>query len=201
MNNPRIRLEFKEGCYKAPFTPNNVVNLYIVYELNIWSQDLNDEFTLKDCFFRAVKLTKNAIPNKYSYLGYGIEFDSRSLDSISNFDWSKNAIIFGVDMNSSVYAYNNNKDILILGEGQTKWLDNTSFTAEAEYSINFLGSGRKFCSSLYYNESNSFQYANATKIHQFKAKAYEIKRYPLCLGNISKDFSVHNMKKTGDWIR
>ena len=89
MNNSRIRLQFKEGCLKqdkVPFTPNNVVNLYIVYELNIWSQDLNAEFTLKGCFFWAVKLTKNAIPNKYSYLGYGIEFDSRSLDSISNFD-------------------------------------------------------------------------------------------------------------------
>ena len=40
MNNSRIRLEFIGGCLKedkAPFKPNNVVNLYIVYELNIWS--------------------------------------------------------------------------------------------------------------------------------------------------------------------
>ena len=82
MNNFKIKLEFKESCLKqdkAPFTPNNVVNLYIVYELNIWSQDLNADFTLKDCLFGAVKLTKNANPNKYSYSGYGIEIDSRSL--------------------------------------------------------------------------------------------------------------------------
>ena len=82
MNNSRIKLEFKRSCLKqdkAPFTPNNVVNLYIVYELNIWSQDLNADFTLKDCLFGAVKLTKNANPNKYSYSGYGIEIDSRSL--------------------------------------------------------------------------------------------------------------------------
>ena len=51
--------------------------------------------------------------------------------------------------------------------------------------------------SLHYNGSNSFLFVNATKIHQFKAKDSEIKRYPLCLGNISKDFSVDNMKKTG----
>ena len=35
------------------------------------------------------------------------------------------------------------------------------------------------------------------KIHQFKAKDSEIKKYSLCLGNNSKEFSVDNMKKTG----
>ena len=68
--------------------------------------------------FGAVKLTKNANPNKYSYLGYGIGCDSCSLISIPNFDWGKNPIIFGVDMSSSVHASNKNKDILILGKGR-----------------------------------------------------------------------------------
>ena len=86
-----------------------VVNLYIVYELNIWSQDLNAEFTLKDCLFGAVKLTENANPNKFSYSGYGIGFDPRLLFSIPNFDWGKNAIIFGADMSSFVHANNKNK--------------------------------------------------------------------------------------------
>ena len=34
-------------------------------------------------------------------------------------------------------------------------------------------------------------------MHQIKVKDSKIKPYPLCLGNISKDFSVSNMKKTG----
>ena len=34
-------------------------------------------------------------------------------------------------------------------------------------------------------------------MHQFKAKDSEIKPYPLCLGNILKDFTIDNMKKTG----
>ena len=34
-------------------------------------------------------------------------------------------------------------------------------------------------------------------MHRLKAKDSEIKRYPLCLGSISKDVSVDNMKKTG----
>ena len=38
---------------------------------------------------------------------------------------------------------------------------------------------------------------NATKIYQFKAKSSEIKDYTLCLGNISKDFTIRNCKKTG----
>ena len=33
-------------------------------------------------------------------------------------------------------------------------------------------------------------------IYQFKAKDSEIKSYLLCLGNISKDVTVDNMKKT-----
>ena len=34
------------------------------------------------------------------------------------------------------------------------------------------------------------------KIYQFKAKDSELKPYLLCLGNISKDFTLNNMKKS-----
>ena len=44
---------------------------------------------------------------------------------------------------------------------------------------------------------NSFLFVDATKIYQFKAKDSEIKDSALCLGNISKDFTINNMKKTG----
>ena len=66
-----LRLKF-EGSYlkqknKAPFIPKNVVNLFIVYELDTWLRDLNAKFTLKDCFFGNVKITKNNDPDEYSY--------------------------------------------------------------------------------------------------------------------------------------
>ena len=68
-NNSKIRLKFKGSCLKqenkAPFIPNNVVKLFIVHELDRWSQDLNTDFTLKDYVFGALKLTKNADPDKY----------------------------------------------------------------------------------------------------------------------------------------
>ena len=97
MNNSKIRLEFNRSCLKqediAAYTPNSVVNLYIVYELNIYSQDLNAKFTLKDCLFGNVRITKNADPNKYSCSECGIGFDSHSLISLPNY-WSKNTTIF-----------------------------------------------------------------------------------------------------------
>ena len=55
----------------------------------------------------------------------------------------------------------------------------------------------KFCLSLHYNGANSYLFVNGTDTHKFKAKDSEIVAPPLCLGNISKDFSVDNMKKTG----
>ena len=61
-----MKLKFNGSCLKqVTFTPNNVVNLFIVYELDTWFQDLSVYFALKDCLFGSVKLTKNADPNKY----------------------------------------------------------------------------------------------------------------------------------------
>ena len=51
--------------------------------------------------------------------------------------------------------------------------------------------------SLHYNGVNSYLFVNGTDIYIFKAKDSEIVANPLCLGNISKDWSVDNMKKTG----
>ena len=67
MNNSRIRGRFKGSSLKqdkVTFTPRNAVNLFIIYELNRWSQDLNTDFTLINGLFGTIKLTKNADPNK-----------------------------------------------------------------------------------------------------------------------------------------
>ena len=50
---------------------------------------------------------------------------------------------------------------------------------------------------MYYNEGNIFSFVSTTKISYFKANKSEIKKYPLSLGNISKDFAANNEKKTG----
>ena len=47
-------------------------------------------------------------------------------------------------------------------------------------------------------EKNSYLFVNGTEIYKFKARDSEISASPLCLGNISKDWSKDNMeKKTG----
>ena len=50
---------------------------------------------------------------------------------------------------------------------------------------------------MHCNGANSYLFVNGTEIINFKAKDSEILAYLLCLGNISKDWSVDNMKKTG----
>ena len=50
---------------------------------------------------------------------------------------------------------------------------------------------------MHYNRANSYLFVNGTKVIKFKAKDSEIVAASLCLGNISKEFSVDNMKKTG----
>ena len=44
---------------------------------------------------------------------------------------------------------------------------------------------------------NGYLFVNGTEIYKFKAKDSEIVATTLCLGNISKEWSVDNMKKTG----
>ena len=48
-----------------------------------------------------------------------------------------------------------------------------------------------------YNGASSYLFVNGTEIYKFKAKYSEIEAIPLCLGSISKDWSVDNMKRTG----
>ena len=99
-------------------------------------------------------------------------------------------------MSSSTKIDNRKKDILILGKGPTQELEHT-LSAEKMYSLNFTEHNKKFCLSLHYNGANSYLFVNGKEIHKFKAKDFETLATPLCLGNISKDWAVDNMTKTG----
>ena len=87
------------------------------------------------------------------------------------------------------------KKILILVEGPTQGLDDTTLTAEAIYPINFTQPNKRLVLSLHNNASNSLLFVNAIKKYQFKAKYSEIKDDALYLGNISKYFRINNLKK------
>ena len=99
-------------------------------------------------------------------------------------------------MSTSIHIDDKKKDILVLGRGPTQVLGST-LTAEKVYSINFTVTKKKFCLSLHYNGGNSHLFVNGTEICKSKPKYSVIVASPLSLGNISKDWSTNNMKKTG----
>ena len=143
----------------------------------------------------AVSLTTHVDIDQYKYSGYGIGFDRKGKFSVGN-GFGRNCIFFGADMISSLHDDNRANNILVLGKDFTQGLENTTVYAEKLYSINFT-ENKKICLSLHYNGANSYLFANGTEIYEFKAKYSEIVATPLCLGNISKDYSVDNMKSTG----
>ena len=85
--------------------------------------------------FGAVKLTTHIDVDLNKYSGYGIGFDRKGYYSIGN-EIGRNAIVFGVDMNSSQRIDNKKKDIFNFGKGPTQGLEHT-LTAEKFYSMNF----------------------------------------------------------------
>ena len=141
-------------------------------------------------------MTKNADIDKYGYSGYGIGFDRRSSFSFPSGRFGQNILIFGADMSSSAHINNKKKEKLVLGKGPTQGLE-LMLTAGKVYSINFTEKNKKLCLSLHCNGVNSYLFGNSTEIYKFKAKDSEIVANPLCFGNISKDWLVDNMKRTG----
>ena len=146
--------------------------------------------------FGFVKLTKNPDIDRYKFSGYGIGFDRKGEFSFGN-GFGQNVVIFGADMSNSIHSINKTKNILVLGNDSVPGLDNTTIYAEKLYSINLTKTNTKFCLSLHYNGSNSYLFVNSTEIHKYKTKDSEIIAAPICLGNISRDASVDDMKKSG----
>ena len=141
----KIRVQFTGSCLKQPnhtFTHENIVNIYIVYELGGSTSHTNDP-TIKICLFGAVTLTKNADIEKYKYSGYGIGFDRISSFSFTSGGFGQNVLIVGADMSSSIHVDNKKKDILVFGKGPTQGLEST-LTAEKMYSMNFTVTKKSF---------------------------------------------------------
>ena len=146
-----------------------MVNVFIVNKLDTWSRDLNTYFTLKNCLFGFVKLTKNFDIGKYKYRGYGIGFDLHSSFSLPDGSIGKNDIIFGADLSPSVHI-------------------DTTLTAEAKYPINFTQSNIKFCLNLHYNESNSFYLSMLQKYINSKQMILKQKRISAAFRKYFKRF-------------
>ena len=199
---PKIKVFFEVSCLiqeRVTFNHGKIVNIYIVCKIiriaNInGNRDTN--LAIENASFGAASLTENADVDKDKYSGYGFSFDKRESFSFPGAGYGQNVIIFGADMNSSPHIDNKGKDILILGTGPTQGLGEHSLTAAKMYSINFTEDTKNFCLSLHYNGTNKYLFVNSIEIIKFKAKDSNIVARPLCLGNISKDWSTNNMRKS-----
>ena len=195
----KTKIKRTGSCLKQSshiLTHKKVVNIYIVYELAACTSHDSDP-KIKNCLFGAETLTKNADIEKYKYSGYGTGLDRRSSFSFQSGRYGQNVLSFGADMSTSTHIDNKKKDILVLGRGPTQGLEIT-LTAEKMYSINFTVTKMKFCLNLHYNGGNSYLFVNGTEIIKFKAKDSAILASPLCLGNISKDWSTDKYEK--NWV-
>ena len=191
--NIKIQIKFDGSCLKqekVTFYDIKVVNIYIVYEMNLCLLAVGKDFALGNSLLGPVKLTKNTTDfDKYKYSRCGIGFDRRRFFLLSDAcGFGKNEIMFGTDVSSAEHIDNKKRVILILGNGPIDGLDDTIFTAKKECSKSFTEQQKKFCLSLHYNGVNSYIIVNGIEICKVKVKDSEINAAPLYLGNVSKIF-------------
>ena len=102
---------------------------------------------------------------KYVYYNdWGIAFDGKDMWSLILLFWfgndfARNVVIFDVDNTSSSHTNNQKNNVLVLGEGPTKAI-NDSICAAEKTTVNFSKAKTKFCLSLHYNDVKSFLYVN-----------------------------------------
>ena len=61
--NTKLQVKFDGSCLKqgrVTFTHKKLINIYIIYEINLWSYTQNANFTLGNYLFGAIELTIKA---------------------------------------------------------------------------------------------------------------------------------------------
>ena len=108
------RVKFSGSCLKqdkVTCNHGNIVNIYIVYEINKKDNTVISDPTLENCLFGAVTLTKTDDIEKYKYSGCGTGFDRKSSFSFSSGGYGQNVLIFGADMSTSIHIDNKKRHI------------------------------------------------------------------------------------------
>ena len=107
---------------------NNVVNIYIIYKLDLISLSRNADYTVQNALFGTIKITENADNSKNKYEGYGICFDEGGSITSGNITNGENVLILGVYMSFS--SHSTNKDNHILGKDFVQGVNGTALYAE-----------------------------------------------------------------------
>ena len=119
--------------------PNNVINIYCVYELDPIDFSRNNEFTVQNALFGAIEITKNSNTSKYEYKGDESESFShtRKEGNFNHTTLARNVIIFGVDMSFSKHANNKANNIYVTGKDYNTKINDTTIYAEKMFYKNF----------------------------------------------------------------
>ena len=184
---------------------NNAINIYCVYKLDPIASTRDTSFTIQNALFGAMQITKNATDNsKNNYKGYGICFDERSQfshtiieDGRAHRRNGRNILIFGVDMSFSAFATNRANHIYLMGDGLTQGINDPKIYVEKNYWRNFTDTGKKIIISLYYNGDESYFFVNDRQELKFKAKADQLVKEKLCIGNLSDQWTTSESEETG----
>ena len=175
---------------------STIVNIYIVYKLDAISSTRNTDYTIQNAVFGAVKITKNASDSsKNKYERYGICFDESGTFSKGNINNGRNFLIFDVDESSLTHSTNKANNSYVFGDLFVQGINDTTLYAEKVYKTNFTVPNVKFALSLHYNGDNSYFFVNGTQKLKFKAKASQILKEKLCVGNLSSNWSNSESKK------
>ena len=177
--------------------PNNVINIYCVYELDPIASTRDDTFTVQNALFGTMEITKNSDTSKYAYKGYGICFDEGGMFSEGSINNGRNVLIFGVHESSLLHSNNIAKNIYVMGKDFVQGINDTTLYAEKVYSQNFTQPSKKFVLSLHYNGNNSYLFVNGKQELKFKCKTNQLVTENLCLGNFSKQWTKSESEKTG----
>ena len=87
----------------------------LVYDLDTWPRNPNNNFKFKNCLFGKSSIVKNSNKEKYVYSGYGIKFDSASSWSFDS-DTVRSIINFGFDNSSSSHSDNRKNNFFLVQE-------------------------------------------------------------------------------------
>ena len=122
-------MKFKNKIFEQdPITiPNNVINIYCLYQLDPILSTRDTTFTIQNALFGATEITKNTDTSKYSYKGYGICFDEGGTFSMRNINNGRNVLIFGVDERSVVHSNNKANNIYVMGDGIVQGINDTTY--------------------------------------------------------------------------
>ena len=139
---------------KIRFDEDQIVNLYIAYDLDTCPKNPSNNLKFKYCLFGANNTVKSSDNEKLIYSAYRITFDcAGSWNSDNNF--ARKVIIFCVNNTSPSNAANWRNNILVLGEGSTFDINGSFGSPEKKFSVNFMEGNRKHGLSLHFNSNYS----------------------------------------------